>query len=385
MSERLKLLYQRYLDDDCTPEELDELREMMALPEYQQQLEALMDHTWKEVKEGPQRDLTDEKVRGIFSDIVRRKKRRPVVRLWLQAAASVAIILVAGYYMLHRTGQNLWQHGSTELAMANDVAPGSDKGKLLLGDGAVIDLEKVNEGQIWKNPTVEIIKKKGELVFVANKNAAATDTTWNVITTPNAGKYMVVLPDQTRVWLNANSSLRFPSAFSGRERNVTLTGECYFEVAKNRHAPFKVHVRNTVVEVLGTHFNVMAYENEPSVNTTLLEGSVRVSNGRQSKVMVPGQQVASTAESLRLSTADTEEVIAWKNGLFQFNSTGLASIMHQLERWYDVKVIYRNDFAGKRYTGLISRQTNLSQVLKMLELAGGIHFTIEGKTVIVSS
>src|SRR5690606_17012256 len=138
------------------------------------------------------------------------------------------------------------------------------------------------------------------------------------------------------------SSLRFPSAFSGKERNVTLTGECYFEVAKNRHAPFKVHVRNTVVEVLGTHFNVMAYENEPSVNTTLLEGSVRVSNGRQSKVIVPGQQVASTEESLQLSTADTEEVIAWKNGLFQFNSAGLASIMHQLERWYDVKVVYRN-------------------------------------------
>ncbi|GEP98786.1 FecR family protein [Chitinophaga cymbidii] len=384
MSERLKLLYQRYLDDDCTPEELDELRDMMALPEHQQQLEALMDHTWEEVKEGVQRDLTEEKARGIFSDIVRQKKRRPVARLWLQAAASVAILLFAGYYILQRTGQNPWQQGSTEQILANDVAPGSDKGKLLLGDGSVIDLENVKEGQIWKDPTVEVIKKKGELVFVANKNAS-TDTTWNVITTPNAGKYMVVLPDQTRVWLNANSSLRFPSAFSGRERKVTLTGECYFEVAKNRHAPFKVHVRNTVVEVLGTHFNVMAYENEPSVNTTLLEGSVRVSNGRQSRVIVPGQQVASTEESLQLSTADTEEVIAWKNGLFQFNSTDLASIMHQLERWYDVKVIYRNNLAGKRYTGLISRQTNLSQVLKMLELAGGIHFTIEGKTVIVSS
>jgi ferric-dicitrate binding protein FerR (iron transport regulator) len=183
--------------------------------------------------------------------------------------------------------------------------------------------------------------------------------------------------------LNSSSSIRFPTAFNGEDRKVELTGEAYFEVAKNAAKPFKVSVKEMEVEVLGTHFNIMAYDDERSINTTLLEGSVKVSKGSAGKILVPGQQskVGSSGD-IKVTEADVEEAIAWKNGFFQFNSYDIETVMRQVARWYDVQVVYKDKIPGGNFSGIVSRKNNISRVLEILQ-GGDVQFKIEGKKVIV--
>ncbi|HWW40381.1 FecR family protein, partial [Pedobacter sp.] len=198
-------------------------------------------------------------------------------------------------------------------------------------------------------------------------------------------QYQLKLPDGTLVWLNSASSLRFPTQFAGKERSVELDGEAYFEVAKNKEMPFKVHVRAMEVRVLGTHFNVMAYDDEESISTTLLEGSVKVSNALQTAVIRPGQQASLKKSSgiLGVEEVNTVEAIAWKNGKFLFADEDIETIMRRISRWYNVEVEYRGNLSDKNFAGSISRYENVSEVLKMLELTGTIHFKVEGRRIIV--
>jgi transmembrane sensor len=193
------------------------------------------------------------------------------------------------------------------------------------------------------------------------------------------------LPDGTKVWLNAASSLHFPTAFTGGERRVELTGEGYFEVAKNKHLPFKVAFNDQEVQVLGTHFNIMAYPNEEASQTTLLEGSVSITKRNISRLLVPGQQAKSTIGSagFDIKQVDTQEAVAWKNGEFLFKNTNIQSIMRQLARWYDVDVAYQGNLQNMVFGGRMSKSKNISEVLKNLELTGTIHFKIEGRRVTV--
>jgi ferric-dicitrate binding protein FerR (iron transport regulator) len=277
-----------------------------------------------------------------------------------------------------------------------DVLPGGDKAMLELADGSVVILEQVNNGSLQEQGGTKIVKQDGRLVYNATQGSPSGTISYNKISTPKGGQYHIVLPDGSKVWLNAESTLRFPTMFTGNERQVELTGEAYFEVAKlevpsssvktGKMMPFKVQTNGVNIEVLGTHFNVMAYSNEKSVNTTLLEGSVRVSQLKtnNSQLLKPGQQ-ARVNESIKIVNVDTEEVIAWKNGFFHFNGADIQTVMGQIERWYNVEVDYEGEVTSKHFTGIISREINASKVLDMLELTGGVKFEIKGKRIRVKS
>jgi transmembrane sensor len=212
----------------------------------------------------------------------------------------------------------------------------------------------------------------------------SSEVVYNTISTPRGGQYQLMLADGSKVWLNAASSLRFPASFVGKERKVELLGEAYFEVAKNAKMPFKVKVNGMEVEVLGTHFNINSYENESTIRTTLLEGSVKINKNNSSSLLKPGQQAQmnKAGEIKIINDADVEEAIAWKEGKFQFDRADIHDIMRQLTRWYDVDVEYKGTVSS-HFGGTISRDVNLSQVLNMLHLTGEVKFQVEDRKVVV--
>lgn len=281
----------------------------------------------------------------------------------------------------------------------NDVAPGGNKAFLTLADGRKISLTDAANGELVKQEGL-IIKKTadGQLIYTvaetANEGAGASRS-FNTIETPKGGKYQINLPDGTRVWLNAASSLRYPTQFKGETRTVELAGEGYFEVAKlkdkeARHVPFVVKSREQEVEVLGTHFNINSYQDEIDVKTTLIEGAVKVIKDKQNAlgmrnevILKPGEQSQLTEKLLNVKHVDAEAVLAWKDGDFLFDEEDLKSIMRKVSRWYDVEVSYKGEFDNMKFGGLISRAKNISSVLGIMESTGRIHFVIEGKRVIV--
>jgi ferric-dicitrate binding protein FerR (iron transport regulator) len=264
------------------------------------------------------------------------------------------------------------------------VLPGGNRALLTLANGSSIVLDSAADGILAQQGNTRIKKLNGGQIVYSVPGMKPEAVFYNVLTTPRGGQYRLALPDGSQVWLNAASSIRYPTAFTGRERRVEITGEAYFEIAKNPQMPFYVKVNDMQVEVLGTHFNVMAYANEDAVRTTLLEGSVKVNRGSSTVFLKPGQQSA-LGEKGAVSVidgADTEEAVAWKNGLFEFDNVSIETVLRQISRWYDVDVQYEGNTMPSHFGGQISRYSNLSQVLKILELSG-IHFRIEGKRLIV--
>ena len=280
--------------------------------------------------------------------------------------------------------------------IVKDIPPGGNKAILTLADGATISLDDCKKGDIARDGNAQIVKggDSGTLIYHAvagNQQAVA----YNTITTPRGGQYQLALSDGSKVWLNASSSLHFPTTFGGAERTVELTGEGYFEIAKNTTMPFSISVNGVTVHVLGTHFNINAYHDEPVVRTTLIQGAVKVEVAGNALLLRPGQQAVTTGQRaveggadqwLRLAPeADLEEVMAWKEGIFNFKNLDIESIMRQISRWYDVEVVYEG---GKKpeghFSGMISRNTPALTVLKMLEY-GGVHFTIESKKIVIGN
>ncbi|MGO4294966.1 FecR family protein [Chitinophaga sp. RAB17] len=266
----------------------------------------------------------------------------------------------------------------------SDVAPGSRKAVLTLSNGSVIVLDDAPEGVVASQGKTLIRKSgSGQLRYDAS-GATAGVNAYNSITTPNGGEYQVVLPDGSQVWLNAASSIRFPATFAHDARRVEITGEAYFEVVKNGNVPFYVTTGHHRIEVLGTGFNVQSYRNDADITTTLLQGSIRIAAGANTRILKPGQQTKVNREtpvSIQLiEDADTEEALAWRNGKFIFNDTELQTVVRQLERWYDVNIDYTG-LTGYRFNGEIPRSANLSKVLKMMELTSNIHYRINDRNI----
>ncbi len=317
------------------------------------------------------------------------------VHLWPQLRKLVSVaavfLLLAGFgifFWLRRTHLHKPLSAQTRTEKNIEIKPGGDKAILTLANGSQIILDNAQNGVVATQSGISIRKDaNGKVVFDASSVVARNLVPgFNTITTPRGGQYQVVLPDGSRVWLNAASSLKFPTFFSGIERNVELTGEAYFEVAKNKSKPFKVFSQNQTVEVLGTHFNINAYPDEDVINTTLLEGSVRISkrsaDGKKEsgeRMLKPGQQ-AKLGTDIQISNADVQAAVAWKNGYFVFAHEPIQSIMRQLSRWYDVDVVYQGKATTENFTGTISRFENISEVLDMLQLTGAVHFKIESQT-----
>ena len=326
-------------------------------------------------------------------------KTLPVVKKrikWMRAAAAAIIILMLGagtYFLFIKQKQKqITKIETQQRGLKNDVAPGGNKAILTLANGKQIILDSAANGTLTQQGNTKVIKlDSGQLAYQAtgpeslegSKNWLA-EVGYNMISTPRGGQYQIVLADGSKVWLNAASSLKFPALFVGKVRNVELTGEGYFEVAKNEKMPFHVKVNDMQVEVLGTHFNVKAYGDEDIIKTTLLEGSVKVSKGSNSKMIKPLEQaIAMNNGQLTITNnVDVDEVMAWKNGLFNFNHADIKEIMRQAARWYDVDVVYEGNISNEKYIGKVARNTNLSEMMKILGL-NGVKYRIEGKKITV--
>ena len=323
-------------------------------------------------------------------------KHRSIWQIPAAAATVILIILSIGTYFMFSSKspkQEIVKTAPTKPQLKNDIAPGGNKAVLILADGSTIVLDSASNGTISHQGNIKVQKlNNGLLAYTINGQQVteSDEAFYNTISTPRGGQYQVTLADGTKVWLNAASSIRFPVLFKGKERKVEITGEAYFEVAKNKNMPFKVKANSSEIEVLGTHFNVNSYDDEASIKTTLLEGKVKVSvpaiSGNQSsKFLLPGQQAGINKEGKInvIDNADTEEAVAWMNGHFQFKSADLKMILRQISRWYDADIEYKGN-VNLHFTGQLTRNENVSKVFKELALTGEVHFKIDGKKIIVS-
>ncbi|KIO78291.1 hypothetical protein TH53_04565 [Pedobacter lusitanus] len=313
---------------------------------------------------------------------------------WLHIAAAAMIIasVGTGLYFYNRTNLK-----SSLISATNTVIPGSNKAYLTLSNGKRIILNESANGELAVQAGIKITKTAdGQLVYdVSSSGASAkTENNYNTIETPRGGQYQIILPDGTKVWLNAASSLKYPIQFAMKERKVELSGEAYFEVSKNKIKPFIVMTDKQQVEVLGTHFNIKSYKEEGNTSTTLLEGSVRVTPGSfegnrislskdNAVVLKPDQQSVLINSNLKIREADTEEAVSWKNGYFKFNDENIKTVMLKISRWYNVDVHYQGRISDEEYRGTISRFKNISEVLDLLESTKTVHFKVEGRRITV--
>jgi len=325
----------------------------------------------------------------------------PVIPVTKSTAKHIWRYLAAASVVTATIGVTLWalnrhraQPANTiaTAPVTNDVQPGGNKATLTLADGRTIDLDSSANGVLANQGNTFVAKQDGLLAYNKAASEAPVTPTYNLLTTPRAGQFTLILPDGTRAWLNNASSLRYPVWFTGPTREVELTGEAYFEVAKDAAHPFKVHIHDGpvgadggTIDVLGTSFNIMAYSDETAERATLVDGSIRYSHGGNSAVLKPEEQSVLDAQGdlKTLHHVNVDEITAWKNGYFHFEHSSLETTMRQLARWYDVTVEYQGKIPPQEFMGKIQRSMSLSSVLKGLE-GESVHFKLEGKKVIVT-
>jgi ferric-dicitrate binding protein FerR (iron transport regulator) len=376
MSEsRLQYLFQRWFGREATPEEQQELQQLLEDARHDAGLQAALEQTWTTFT--PDAEMDQLEAEGIFRHITAPSKTvMHRIRRWWPAAAAAMVLGIAalGYF---RAKQVSTPPQPTISSIA-DIAPGGNKAMLTLADGSVVTLDSTGN-QVIRQGSTRISQSGGQLRYEGAEGQAPA---WNKLSTPRAGQFRITLPDGTRVWLNAASSIRYPTAFAGRERKVEITGEVYFEVMPDALKPFRVEVDGrSTVEVLGTSFNISAYNDETLLKTTLLEGKVKVSaQNMPAQELRPGQQAqqALSGNIVISNDVDPAEVLAWKEGWFQFNQAALPEVMRQLARWYDVEVRYAGPVPDRVFEGKIQRDFTLMQVLRILEKSG-VHTKLEGK------
>jgi len=315
----------------------------------------------------------------------------------ISIAAIILLTITTGIYFYSNRTIIEPEHFA-EIDVKNDIAPGYNKAILTLADGSKISLDDAANGLLASQGNTAITKtENGQIVYEKNNidksKFMSNRSVINTIQTPKGGKYQIRLPDGSKVWLNSASTLSYPTTFAGNERKVQLEGEAYFEISPNKSIPFRVQSGNQIVEVLGTHFNINSYDDEDYVKTTLLEGSVRVILNSKAnvvsntKLLRPGEQslTKSSNSGIRIENADTEKAVAWKNGYFRFRNTPIREIMREIERWYDVELVYEGKMPTDEFTGFISNDVKISGVLKIMEESGGLKFTVKGKKLKVKS
>ena len=337
---------------------------------------------------GVSREVSEKLLKAIHEKIntAPARSKAPVItsRKIVIAASIIGLIVITTLFFVTKSDTNgIAKANTVEHRFKDDVSPGGDKAVLTLADGSTIVLDDAQNGTLAQQGNAKIIKLDGKLSYdLTNKNPK--EVVYNTISTPKGGQYQLELPDGSLVWLNASSSIHFPTSFVEKERRVEITGEAYFEVAKNLNKPFIVGVNNSEVQVLGTHFNINSYSDEDDVKTTLLEGSVKFVNGATTSILKPGQQSQLAKDgSIKVeSDVDVDKVVAWKNGLFDFENAGIETVMRQLSRWYDVEIDY-NGKPDDLFIAEMRRNIKLSDALKALELTGKVRFDIQGKKIIV--
>lgn len=402
----LQELITKYLNRTASPEEI---RQLTAWYRQQSNREA----EWMAESVDSKAEQEAELLASILSQLSITEEARPLriqeqdnrgsKRPWIRFAAVflIALGLSAGvYYIISgmRSGDgNQSISGIQQGAQPGDIAPGSNGAILTLAGGKKVILDNAANGQITSQDGTSLTKTSdSSLVYAPTSSKSEQAVAYNILETPRGRQFSVQLPDGSKVWLNSGSTLRYPAAFTGKERLVELTGEAYFEVKHNARMPFRVKAGGSIIEDLGTEFNVSAYADEPSLKVSLLQGKVSLqsssNHGPNSSAteLNPGQQgKISKSGEIQVREADVMAAAAWKNGLFDFSTgadgqggTPLQSIMRQISRWYDVEVVYQNGIPDRNFGGKITRDCNLSEVLKILAYSD-IHFKIAGKKIIV--
>ncbi|HZW71264.1 MAG TPA: FecR domain-containing protein [Hanamia sp.] len=384
---RFSYLFKRYIQNTCTAEERNEFVQKVKEEEYILELNSLISNVVNEAE--TDQEMSQEKADELFDAILNATSDDEVITfspskknktMWWAAAAIVLLLLGSGIYFIlnkDRTAQ-IVQKEEIHKQQKDDIEPGYNGAILTLSNGQQITLDSAGNGILTAQGNTNIIKKNGKIVY-DEQNISKREVLYNTMTTPRGRQYNLVLSDGTKVWLNAASSITFPTAFAGKERKVTITGEAYFEVAHNARQPFQVKVNSINIEVLGTHFNVNSYTDEPYVKTTLLEGSVKIDSRGKTVLLKPKEEARInqfTDEPIAVTKPDIEEVMAWKNGRFSFNKTDLKTVMRQIMRWYNVDVEYKGSIPVRYFTADISRNNNLSAILKILQLSN-VHFKME--------
>lgn len=396
---RLQYLLHRYGENKATPSEQEELAEFLKHSEEDTSFSEVLE---EELKHASIENLGDLRIYEALADQVLAQTkyrgiepvRNPIHRqAWFKwaAAACVLLLAAASIYLKQQSSPATPIIAKKETPIQPIILPGKNGAILTLADGSNIVLDSLGNGKISSQRGVDIVMQNGKLAYTNRATETHSTVEYNTLSTPKGRQYQIRLDDGTDVWLNAASSIRYPAIFNGTERVVEVTGEAYFEVAKDRTRPFKVKLNQTAeIVVLGTHFNVNAYSNEPAVTTTLLEGSIRFrvhadGAGKKEKLLRPGEQTTLDNQSLDLTATnnvETAQVIAWKNGVFDFNGANLRAVMQQLERWYDIEVAYQKKTPDIRFFGKMTKNLTLNDLLVILEKSN-VHFKIEGRKITV--
>lgn len=386
-TERIYQLLEKYRDNLASREEVRELFRLMRSSEGQAVLKELMAEDWQ--KGDGETVVGNADWARMWAAIQTATQKPGRGRLFvigrMRAAAILIFCLATGAAFWFFSGRDRSVVRSVPAQAPAPIVPGGNKAVLTLGDGSTIALDSAKEGVLSQQGSAKVVKvDAGVLAYDAKKDG---EVMYNTIATPYGGQYQVVLPDGSKVWLNAASSLRFPTVFAGGERRVELTGEGYFEIARDAAKPFVVHAGSGEdVQVLGTSFNIMAYANEEESRTTLVSGKVRVvAQGGGAAEMEPGKQAVLVhgKGALTVTDANVDQAIAWKNGLFRFHETGIRELMRQVERWYNVEVVYQTDGTDQDFSGIVSRSKSIGELLQTLEMTNSVHFRIEGRKIIV--
>ncbi|PSL25956.1 FecR family protein [Chitinophaga ginsengisoli] len=382
--QRIHYLINGFLEGNLSAAEKAELDDFLKDPANRETFVTIVSH----MTEVEEQAAFDERLEPVLSRVLD-VDRTPVttgkiVRFrfpyWRVAAAVVLAAGIGGYvYWSHKAPTpQLAQTAPTTPAV---ILPGSNKATLILEDGTTVALDSTGHQTIRQGNTI-VQRNNGQLSY--SGQPATVKPSYNILATPKGGQYQVVLPDGTKVWLNAASRLKYPVAFTGSERLVELEGEAYFETVKDAHQPFKVKAGEFEVQVLGTSFDIMAYKDEKNTHTTLISGAVKVASGKESRLLRPGQQAVVNANAdIGVNAVNTDEVIAWKNGYFSFKDADISAVMRQLERWYDVTVSYPAGVPKGTFSGEMGRGLTLAEALKILEQTN-VNFKIEeGRHIVI--
>ena len=389
--DQLTILVEKYLDGTISPTEEQALREWYRNNGPQEVV-------WPTDRIGEKHRIGSHMLDRLHEDIRMMEDAHTIPlrrnKIWM-AAAVIGLILLSGGAWLWSNKPGHTVAGITHVSSPppqtppTDLLPATNKARLQLSDGHTITLDSAGNGLLAQQDGAKIKKTgEGQLTYqltAAKSGGAAQTTTYNTIFTPQGGTYSITLSDGTKVWLNTGTSLKYPTAFTGNTRTVQLKGEAYFEVSPDAARPFTVEGGGQTIRVLGTHFNINAYDNEPAVKTTLLQGSVKVVSGDRDVLLRPGEQsLSTTTGTLRVKKdIDTSEVMAWKNGMFQFNEADISTVMRQIGRWYDVAVVFNGPLPDDHFRGKIPRNVNASEALQILTLSG-IKFKIDGRRIILN-
>jgi ferric-dicitrate binding protein FerR (iron transport regulator) len=345
--------------------------------------------------------MTKKMLRGVWQKIMEeeaKEGREPKMRRLppaMKIAAAVLILIASGaaFYKIAINSKSVDRQAvvsEAEEHLQQKIHPGGNKAVLTLANGRQIVLNNSTHGSLARQGAANIALGGGQLVYSKKQDARHSQPVYNTIATPRGGQYEIVLSDGSRVWLNAASSLHFPAAFVGNSRTVQLSGEAYFEIAKQADKPFVVEAGKARIQVLGTDFNVNAYNEEEAVKTTLADGAVRVTSSGQSSegvTLKPGEQASVDRQTgnMVVATVNVDAALAWKNGQFYFQNTNITAIMEDVARWYNVEVVYETEnLKNKNFSGVLSRYSQVDALLKRLELTGTVDFRIDGNKIIVT-